>query len=131
MIMTTAPWTHLQRVQRLYKVVLRLHRGLPTEIRELGDVYVKDEFRRHKHCNPAEANVFLNEWADYAINLSEQLGLRGPKTAKTLGKPLDPEDLNKLRDEQVHQLYELMIHATGQAKEDDEKKDKQEEGKKT
>lgn len=57
------PWTHLQRVRRLYKIVLRLHRGLPSDIKELGDVYVKDEFRRHKSCNPAEANVFLNEWA--------------------------------------------------------------------
>lgn len=57
------PWTHLQRVRRLYKMVLRLHRGLPCEIRELGDVYVKDEFRRHKKCNPTEADIFLNEWA--------------------------------------------------------------------
>lgn len=59
---------------------------------------------------------------DYAINLSEQLGLRGPKTAKTLGKPLDPEDLERLREEQVHQLYELMVSATGQSKEGEDSK---------
>ncbi|KAL7292237.1 hypothetical protein TKK_0014185 [Trichogramma kaykai] len=105
------PWTHLQRVRVLYKMVLRLHRGLPDEIRELGDVYVKDEFRRHKNCGPTEANVFLNEWADYAINLSEQLGLRGPKTAKPLGQVLDETLIDKMRDEQVHQLYELMLAA--------------------
>lgn len=55
--------THLQRVRRLYKTVLRLHRGLPLEIQSLGNSYVRDEFKRHKTCNLAEANVFLNEWA--------------------------------------------------------------------
>ena len=60
---TPAPLTHVQRVRKLYKLVLRLHRGLPKEIKELGDVYVKDEFKRHKSCSAPEANVFLNEWA--------------------------------------------------------------------
>ncbi|KAJ8687137.1 hypothetical protein QAD02_022931 [Eretmocerus hayati] len=106
--MSSAPWTHIRRVKTLYKVVLRLHRGLPAEVKELGDLYVKDEFRRHKNCTPDEANVFLNEWADYAIGLSEQLGLRGPRSAKPLGKPLDLSDLDNMRDEQVQQLYELM-----------------------
>ena len=45
--------------------------------------------------------------------LAEQLGLRGPHTAKPLGRYLKEEDIEKLRDEQVCQLYELMIAATG------------------
>ena len=40
--------------------------------------------------------------------MSEQLGLRGPKTAKPLGMPLQQSDLDKFREEQVYQLYELM-----------------------
>lgn len=56
-------WTHLQRVRKLYKVILRLHRGLPQEMQSLGNKYVRDEFRRHKGANPSEANVFLREWA--------------------------------------------------------------------
>lgn len=55
--------THLQRVRRLYKTILRLHRGLPVEIQSLGNNYLRDEFKRHKTCSSSEANVFLNEWA--------------------------------------------------------------------
>lgn len=31
-------------------------------MRALGDQYVKDEFRRHKQVNPAEAHMFMQEW---------------------------------------------------------------------
>ncbi|XP_051163991.1 succinate dehydrogenase assembly factor 3, mitochondrial [Leptopilina boulardi] len=105
--------THLQRVRRIYKTILRLHRGLPLEIQSLGNNYLRDEFKRHKKCNSTEANVFLNEWANYAISLAKQLGLQGPKTAEPLGKNLNNEDIEKLRDEQVYQLYELLMAATG------------------
>lgn len=45
--------------------------------------------------------------------LAEQLGIRGPKTSKgKLGKDLTENDVEHLRDEQVHQLYELMTTAT-------------------
>lgn len=53
---------HVQQVRLLYKSILRLHRGLPPELKELGQTYVKDEFRRHKNCNPTEANIFMLEW---------------------------------------------------------------------
>ncbi|XP_014489513.1 PREDICTED: succinate dehydrogenase assembly factor 3, mitochondrial [Dinoponera quadriceps] len=110
--------THVRRVRMLYKTILRLHRGLPAEIQSLGDNYVRDEFRRHKKCVESEAITFLHEWTDYAVCLAEQLGLRGPHTAKQLGKYLKEKDLEKLRDEQVCQLYELMIAATGGKTED-------------
>ncbi|KAG5333563.1 SDHF3 factor, partial [Acromyrmex heyeri] len=105
--------THVQRVRMLYKTILRLHRGLPIEVRPLGDGYVRDEFRRHKRCVESEAIIFLHEWTNYAVSLAEQLGLRGPHTAKQLGRYLKEEDIEELRDEQVCQLYELMIAATG------------------
>ncbi|XP_011297938.1 succinate dehydrogenase assembly factor 3, mitochondrial isoform X1 [Fopius arisanus] len=106
-------YSHVQRVRKLYKTILKLHRGLPEAMQTLGNNYLRDEFRRHKTCGSTEANVFMHEWADYAIGLAEQLGLRGPLTAKPLGKDLNADDLDKLRDEQVYQLYELMIAATG------------------
>lgn len=66
--------THVQRVRTLYKTILKLHRGLPTEMQSLGTPYVRDEFRRHKNCNEAESYVFMNEWTviiiifiDYSI----------------------------------------------------------------
>lgn len=55
--------THVQKVRILYKTIHRLHRGLPPELQILGHQYVRDEFRRHKGCNPSEAQVFMNEWA--------------------------------------------------------------------
>lgn len=54
--------SHVQRVRKLYKTVLRLHRGLPVELRVLGDNYAHDEFRRHKQCSIKEAEIFMNEW---------------------------------------------------------------------
>lgn len=57
-----APRTHVRRVRLLYKTILRLHRGLPADVRPLGDGYVRDEFRRHKECVESEAIVFLHEW---------------------------------------------------------------------
>lgn len=54
--------THVQRVRMLYKMILRLHRGLPVEIQPLGNEYVREEFRRHKTCNATESHIFLNEW---------------------------------------------------------------------
>lgn len=46
----------------LYRRILRLHRALPPALRDLGDRYVKEEFRRHKAAGPAEAQRFLREW---------------------------------------------------------------------
>ncbi|KAK2576097.1 hypothetical protein KPH14_007432 [Odynerus spinipes] len=99
-------------------MILRLHRGLPVEIQPLGNEYVREEFKRHKTCNATETHIFLNEWTDYALSLAKQLGIRGPQTAQPLGKSLKEEDFDKLRDEQLYQLYELMIAATGKHEDD-------------
>lgn len=53
---------HVSRVRRLYKLIFRVHRALPPELRIMGDNYARDEFKRHKKCNPEEAKIFLNEW---------------------------------------------------------------------
>lgn len=100
--------THVQRVRILYKTILRLHRGLPGGLKFLGDSYARDEFKKHKNCNQVEAALFMNEWAKYALSLAEQLGIRGPKTAKKLGSNLEEDSLEKMREDQVLQLYELM-----------------------
>jgi hypothetical protein len=55
--------THVQRVRMLYKTILKLHRGLPADLRVMGTAYARDEFKRHKTCNVAEASVFMVEWA--------------------------------------------------------------------
>ena len=35
------------------------------------------------------------------------MGVRGPKTAKPIGKPLQYDDLDKFEGQQIYQLYEL------------------------
>lgn len=53
---------HVTKVRLLYKTILRLHQGLPEALQTLGDNYVKDEFKRHKKCNPVETAQFMMEW---------------------------------------------------------------------
>lgn len=55
--------SHVQKVRRLYKMILKLHRSLPPEMRIVGDMYAREEFKRHKACLPPEATVFMNEWS--------------------------------------------------------------------
>uniref|UniRef100_A0A8B9BGB3 Succinate dehydrogenase assembly factor 3 n=1 Tax=Anser brachyrhynchus TaxID=132585 RepID=A0A8B9BGB3_9AVES len=55
----------------LYRRLLRLHRALPPALRELGDRYVREEFRKHKAAGPAEAQRFLREWEEGTSHFSE------------------------------------------------------------
>ncbi|RLW11457.1 hypothetical protein DV515_00001542 [Chloebia gouldiae] len=59
---------------RLYRRILRLHRALPPALRDLGDRYVKEEFRRHRAAGPAEAQRFLREWEAIAEILRIKVG---------------------------------------------------------
>uniref|UniRef100_A0A8C7M9M1 Succinate dehydrogenase assembly factor 3 n=1 Tax=Oncorhynchus kisutch TaxID=8019 RepID=A0A8C7M9M1_ONCKI len=64
------------------------------DLRALGDQYVKDEFRRNKTAAPEEPR----EWAHSQFCLRTQNSLRG--------------DLKVFQDEQVGQLYDLMLEST-------------------
>lgn len=88
--------------------------GLPAELQALGNNYVRDEFKRHKNCNNAEAKVFMVEWTNYAVQMSQQLGLGiHGKPKGEIGAHLKVEDLNKFKEDQIVQLYELLKAATG------------------
>lgn len=54
---------HRLTVLRLYKTILRLHQSLPYELKELGNQYVRDEFRRHKTAQPEFVTNFMVEWS--------------------------------------------------------------------
>ena len=54
---------HRLTVLRLYKTILRLHQSLPHELKELGNQYVRDEFRRHKTAQPEFVTNFMIEWS--------------------------------------------------------------------
>lgn len=100
---------HGQRVKRLYKTILKLHRGLPKELAFMGDMYVRDEFKRHKQATPEQTVIFMESWAKYGITVSKQVGLKGPKTAtEEIGEPLTPDEIDTLfTEEQLNQLFDL------------------------
>ena len=75
--------TQVSRVRALYKAILRLHRGLPLQMRALGDQYVKDEFRRHKDVPVPEAQIFMNEWTVSQLKYSQTCIKRSPFTFGT------------------------------------------------
>ncbi|KAK7605864.1 acetate non-utilizing protein 9 [Phyllosticta paracitricarpa] len=85
----------------LYRRILRAHRNkLDTQMRLLGDEYVKSEFRAHKSVeNPMHIIGFLTEWQMYAQQL-EGDSWRGEK--------MDKSKIDKMSDQQIGQLYELM-----------------------
>ncbi|KLO06829.1 ACN9-domain-containing protein [Schizopora paradoxa] len=92
----------------LYRRILRSHRYLPRDMRSLGDVYVKDEFKRHRKIdNPVHIIGFLSQWKMYLDEIPQsEEGAR-----RWSGKKMDPTVFEKMSAEQIGQLYEVM-HAT-------------------
>ncbi|PKS10457.1 hypothetical protein jhhlp_002208 [Lomentospora prolificans] len=86
---------------QLYRRLLRAHRKhLPRDMRLLGDEYIKAEFRAHRDAeNPSHVITFLTEWQLYAQKI-EGDGWRGEK--------IDSRVIEKMSEEQMQQLYELM-----------------------
>ncbi|KAJ5956139.1 Complex 1 LYR protein [Penicillium viridicatum] len=85
---------------QLYRRILRVHRKLEPEMRVLGDSYVKNEFRAHRSVeNPLHIIGFLTEWQLYAQKLEGD---------QWTGDKLDQAKLDKMSDQQLGQLLELM-----------------------
>lgn len=84
----------------LYRRILRAHSLLPPAQKELGDMYVKEEFKAHKSTdNPLYIVGFLTSWQDYLGMITEGKWHEGAMTL---------EQLEKMSPDQVNQLYELM-----------------------
>ncbi|XP_064532923.1 succinate dehydrogenase assembly factor 3, mitochondrial isoform X1 [Pseudopipra pipra] len=104
--------------RRLFRRILQLHRALPPALRDLGDRYVKEEFRRHRAAGPAEAQRFLREWEASARRpAGEGRGTPGPGAAGPGGAQRRPpknyaaliqqqidEDKQNLREKTVYGL---------------------------
>ncbi|VDK21051.1 unnamed protein product [Taenia asiatica] len=106
--------THPQRVRFLYKMILRTHKALPPELRELGDRYVREEFRRHKNCDPVYVGPFMMEWTRYLVDLNKQIRSamkvgdeEGSENAAEYGAHLREEDLDMFSEYQLNQLLTL------------------------
>lgn len=102
------------KVFSLYKRILVLHRFLPIHLRALGDNYAKDEFRRHKNASPEEAKSFMREWENYKDTLQSQVleSVRDQNGSLKFGSNIPVETLKDFQDEQIGQLYELLLEST-------------------
>ncbi|MCJ1261470.1 acetate non-utilizing protein 9 [Lobaria immixta] len=92
----------------LYRRLFRTHRKFLTkEMRLIGDEYIKHEFREHQRVeNPmhilmkvAQQIGFLTEWQMYAQKIEGDAWI---------GEKLDQAKMDKMSDQQIGQLYELM-----------------------
>ena len=94
---------------QLYARVLRTHRSrLPFHLRELGDRYVRDEFRKHRAADARWQRGFAAGWADYVRQLESQGAAEFDAGA---GSALDPAVVKALSDEQKNQLAALRYEA--------------------
>mmetsp|Transcript_7830 Transcript_7830/g.18034 ORF Transcript_7830/g.18034 Transcript_7830/m.18034 type:complete len:111 (+) Transcript_7830:110-442(+) len=86
----------------LYRSVLRIHkRVLPQEMKELGDMYARSEFKAHKSAKISQVKQFVQQWKEYVYTLD----IQAQKGA--FGKDLDATKLEKMNDEQRDQLKQL------------------------
>jgi len=94
------------RIFSLYRRILREHSKMPHELRMLGDLYVKDEFRRHRGVEPHYVSQFVEGWTQYAEHLEQSNAQAKTTQAPKYGCPIGRQ-LDQLSDEQVQQLYVL------------------------
>ena len=95
----------------LYRRLFRAHRKqLRSQERVLGDQYIKSEFRAHRNVeNPLHIVGFLTEWQLYAQKLEGDAWHE---------EKLEQAKVEKMNDEQIGQLYELMRAIQGKSEED-------------
>ena len=97
----------------LYRRILRIHRHLPSSLRDLGDAHVKHEWREvflnrknREHIeNPEVVRTFLSSWKNYAETLEKG----------ELGEEMT-EELGYLNNDQVEKLSELKDAANRDSK---------------
>lgn len=103
---------HVSVVRSLYKRILLLHRFLPIHLRALGDQYVKDEFRRNKSASGEDVTRFMREWQNYKDTLQTQVLEAAGNKKLVFGADLSEDKLKDFQEEQMGQLYELMLEST-------------------
>ena len=107
----------------LYRSILRTHaRSLPTEMRSLGDAYVKSEFRLHKDVkDEAQLEKFFGGWGDYLRHIQETSRAKEVKAAglsetDQTAFGMDMDDTIEVTDEQKLQLQKLHEEAVNSKK---------------
>ena len=98
----------------LYRRILRLHRQkLPFQMKEIGDKYVKEEFRQHKEASTEFVEQFLQEWKRYASTLEKQANVDtdADDHHPVFGRHMTKEEWDGLSQEQKHQLAQVQAES--------------------
>ena len=108
----------------LYRSLLKAHKKhLPREMRQLGDSYVKSEFKLHKNAKPEHLDGFFSEWEKYLAYSKNEREPRnrsdnGPKCRQFIERRISvwkrsqylPKDI-ELDDEKRKRLQSLRKEA--------------------
>ena len=85
----------------LYRQLLRAHaERLPAAQRELGDAYVKSEFRSHRDADAKFLAAFESQWREY-------LGVLRSQSVDAPGRDLTADELSAMSDEQKVQVVDI------------------------
>ena len=87
---------------KLYRQLLNLHKALPKEMRQLGNKYIKEEFKRHLYpsipnFNAAHYLTFLQSWKKYAADMQDP-------EIRLFGRRLTPEEIQAMTPSQKSTL---------------------------
>jgi hypothetical protein len=86
----------------LYRKILKLHRAMPVQMRELGDKYVRQEFKSHIYPKNegfkySHYETFLKSWKKYVDEMSNP-------EVRLYGKSLSHEELAAMSNDQKKTL---------------------------
>ena len=98
----------------LYRKILRAHEAhLPETHRELGDTYVRTEFRLHRDAKADFLQQFERHWRDY-LKVITRPATSGPAGADgaLIGRDMTVGEIDALSDEQRVKLLEIRENAT-------------------
>jgi hypothetical protein len=100
----------------LYRRILRLHRQkLPFQMKEMGDKYVKEEFRQHKDASQEFVVQFMDQWEQYAEMLEQQKKVdnnsNDSDNIPTFGRHLTKEEWDGLSQDQKQQLAKVQAES--------------------
>ena len=89
----------MSRGLQLYRSILRLHRKLPLELRQVGDSYVRHEFAQFKTAKPEHLAHFFKEWDKYVVMLNKNNDRDRVGEDMTVEiKAMSPEQQQKMKD---------------------------------
>jgi Complex1_LYR-like len=89
-------------VLRLYRKLLKIHADMPIEMKDLGNAYVKEEFKRHLYPTSSNVNqaiflTFVESWKKYADDM------KNPEI-RMFGRRLTHEELQAMSKSQKETL---------------------------